>query len=182
MSKQPVPEDWKKKTTLRLTELRSLCRKTVTQTWLVGEGLSKVKESLPHGEFQEWVEAHNLKSRTARRYMEVSHVEPEAPQLTAADKRKLEPDALARQAREAEAEKAEAQQQLKEAKEKIKHLQQGEKVAEGHKQSVSVIEERQAEVRQIKAKLADSETREKELRSENARLRKQIETLKEGEI
>ena len=89
-------------------------------------------------------------------------------ELTPAEKQLIEKDALVKQAQLAEEGKAALEIQLKEAAQKIKHLESGERVAEGFQQGVSVIEEAQAETRRLKSRIVELETKEKDALKELA--------------
>ena len=94
----------------------------------------------------------------------VSTIEPLSP----AEKRLMERDLLIQQAKEAEERASETQVELEEIKQQNKHLLQGEKVAEGFAQGVSVIEEAQEQIRQLKRKVGNLERENKELKRELA--------------
>ena len=71
-------------------------------------------------------------------------------ELTPSEKRLMEKDNLIQQVKETAEKLQECEVSLEEEKQKNKHLLQGEKVAEGFDQGVSVIEEAQVEVRRLK--------------------------------
>ena len=91
-----------------------------------------------------------------------------AETLTLAEKRLMERDALIQQAKEAEERASETQAELEEIKQQNKHLLQGEKVAEGFAQGVSVIEETQEQIRQLKRKVGDLTIENRELKKDFA--------------
>jgi len=119
----------------------------------------------------------------------IEGAEEALPKLTAAEKRLMERDALVEQAKQAEERAGEAEQKVKEQAAIIEHYENGEKVSEGFQQGRSVIENKQAEVSQLKKKIGDLQRDLKEAKRENSFLKrklkekdKQIEALKEGEI
>ncbi len=109
--------------------------------------------------------------------------------LTPAEKRLMERDQLREQAKNAEKRAAEAERKILDQAEIIEHYETGERVSEGFKQGRSVIENKQAEVSQLKKQISDLQSDLWDARKENSFLKrklkekdKQIELLKEGEI
>ena len=72
-------------------------------------------------------------------------------------------EALRQQTRMAEERAAEAERQVAEQAQLIAHYEESEKVADGFQQGRSVIEEGQDEIRRLKARIAELETKNTEL-------------------
>ena len=86
--------------------------------------------------------------------------------------------ALVEQTRMAEERAAEAERRIQEQQQVITHYEQGAKVAEGYHAGRSVIEEGQQTARHLKGRIAELETKVKELTWECRRLRRVVRQLK----
>ena len=217
-----IPEKGKEIKSL-ISESYRLAQRSVIEAYYAGCLLRSVKSDLEHGNFRVWLKNNGINRETARRFMKLADFQmtqivsfttvdaalkslpkpaakPEPvdaevveSKLTAAEKWLLKEDSLVQQARDAEQRAFQAEEKLQEAERKVQHLQQGEKVAAGFHQGVSVIGNQQEEIRQLKRKLHEKELLEREFRKELASYKrwasrkfkeyeKQIELLKEGEM
>ena len=109
--------------------------------------------------------------------------EPDLPtdkpaELTPAEKRLVERDKLVEQAKAAEERAQAAEQAGREAHQMAEHFEAEAKVAGGFQRGRDVIEERQAEIRQLKHRIYELEAENGELKRENHGLRRVVKELR----
>ena len=105
----------------------------------------------------------------ARKQEESSDKTPSTiEELTPSEKRLMEKDHLIQQVKETAEKLQESEVSLEEEKQKNKHLLQGKKIAEGFDQGVSVIEEAQVQVRQLKREVSQLKSANRELKKDFA--------------